>query len=327
MPHQKTPATETLKRFLFHQILTGFHTKFRSIPQPGQREGARTHHIAPLSDCREELVWDAREVFQDKVITWHPIVGSVWRKNAKLTRSLDISHPSLKQPGITYLQVASDIGEGGSACHRECCTGQFLEVMDAVAGPVAVLLNDDRYVGDWWRTSHEEATTDGGGLRWYGTDNFFLRHPVLVSLIVGMFRQGVLLFQQGFGDAILKAVSRKDVADCLTNGDPNLALRLLTKLRPWIETSDPKLTASFPFPKGHWDRLTQLHRAIHKYGYEDLFKADLQKSWDIDPKGVNGVAGLAQGRYNVPNGPAAYWGGLGNQGVTDAGSRLAKLGA
>jgi len=271
--------------------------------------------------CREELVWDAREFLQGKTVSWKTDRGT-WRRHAALERKVDIEHPSLKQPGVTYLWVASDPDDyeygGYSICRRPCCIGRFPELLDAVVGPVGVLLNEDRYLGDWWRTSPEEAATAGKKeLRWYGTDNFFLRHPVLTSLMMGMFRQGVLLFEQGYDAAILRAVDRKDVEDCLTNADPVLAKKILTKLRPWIEVPQQYLAPNFSFPKGYWNRLDQTHRAVYKHGYEALFGGDIQKSWNLGQ-------GEESGRYAVPNGPIAYWGTTGK--VTEAGKILARLG-
>jgi len=283
--------------------------------------------------CREEIVWDAREFLQSQAVSWKTEKGS-WRRTAILARSIDIDHSSLKQPEVTYLWLGEhddELNESRSICRRPCCSMLFPEVMDAVVGPVVVALSEDRYSGDWWRTSHEEAfPKNKGEFRWYGTDNFFLRHPVLTSLVMGMFRQGILLFSQGFDDAILRAVNRKEVEECLTNGDSALAMKLLKQLRPWLETPTRLGNQNFSFPAGYWDRLALLSKAISTYGYDELFDGNIQKSWNInapqeDEDDPTWGGNIINGRYEVPNGPLAYWGTTGNK-VTPAGKRLAKLG-
>jgi hypothetical protein len=318
MPARRKTIAGVLKGFHYDQPFIGFNTQFRTTPVGGGKP--QVHSMNYGGSCREELVWDAREFLQGKTVSWKTNRGT-WQRTASLVRRVDIEHTSLKQPGVTYLWVANDPDEYDyhqSICRRACCIGRFPALMDAVAGPVAVLLNDDRYLGDWWTTSPAETSLKNKNeLRWYGTDNFFLRHPVLTSLMMGMFRQGVLLFEQGFDEALLKAVDRKEVEDCLSNADPALAKRILTKLRPWIEVPQQNLAPNFSFPKSYWHRLDQTHRAVYNHGYEALFGGDIQKSWNLGQ-------GEAAGRYEIPNGPIAYWGTTGK--VTPAGELLAKLG-
>ncbi len=314
-------VSRVLKGFRYDQPFIGFRTQFRSRPITG-RNTSRTHTINYGGSCREELVWDSREYLQGKAVTWKPKKDSYWEKVAILTRTLDLDHPNLKQPETTYLWVKGD--EEVGFCHRPCCISRFPELLDAIVGPVAVLLNPDRYVGDWWKTLPEEVFHKGTyhdeeELRWYGTDNFFLRHPVLTSLMMGMFRQGVLLYQQNYDEAIRKAVKRKDVEDCLTNADPVLAMRILRTLRPWIEVPQKRLASNFSFPKGYWDRLQKLHRSIYSHGYDALFDGDLHHSWNIAGGGEKG------NRYAITKGPMEYWGTTGSK-VTPEGKRLTKLG-
>ena len=314
--NKKTSKAGALKGFQYEQPFIGFRTQFRTVPIEGKGK-VKTHKINYGCTCREELVWDSREFLQEKCVNWKKKRGS-WERTSTLVQTLDLNHASLKQPEATYLWVNGEEDYDGNyyrLCKKPCCIELFPEVLDAIVGPAAVLLNPDRYVGDWWITSPEEIS-EGDELRWYGTDNFFLRHPVLTSLMMGMFRQGVLLFQQDFSEAILKAVKKKDVEDCLTNADPVLAMRLMRSLRPWIEVKNSR-SDNFAFGKGHWNRLELLHRSIYKHGYQALFDADPQQSWNI------GNATQGGGRYGVANGPMQYWG---TADETVAGKRLAKLG-
>ena len=326
---KKTSGAVVLKNFQYEQPFIGFRTQFRSSPVANKGK-PRTHTINYGGDCREELVWDSREFLQNQSVRWSKKRNS-WEKIATLSHTLDLDHSTLRQPGVTYLWINIHGGDGDwddigfhGLCRRACCIGGFSETLDAIVGPVAVLLNPDRYVGDWWKTLPEEVFHKGTyhdeeELRWYGTDNFFLRHPVLTSLMMGMFRQGVLLYQQNYDEAIRKAVKRKDVEDCLTNADPVLAMRILRTLRPWIEVPQKRLASNFSFPKGYWDRLQKLHRSIYSHGYDALFDGDLHHSWNIAGGGEKG------NRYAITKGPMEYWGTTGSK-VTPEGKRLTKLG-
>jgi hypothetical protein len=244
-----------------------------------------------------------------------------WRCTPVLEKNIEIDHPKLKQPGITYFWLNDEEGDGDpqTFCSRPCCVTRLPEMIDAIVGPVAVILNPDRYQGDWWTTSAQECLKDKE-LRWYGADNFFMRHPVLMSLMLGSFRQAITLFSQGFDTAILRAVERKDVEDCLTGGDPKLALSLLKKLKPWLAVSNSVGHApNFPFPNTYWHRTGQLQRAIHKYGYDELFGTNLTQGWGLSKdENENGA-----NRYAVPNGPLVYFG---SKKSTAAGKLLSKLG-
>jgi len=142
---KKTPI---LKKFRYDQPFIGFSTKFRSTPKLGKGK-IQTHDMNYGGTCREELVWDAREFLQSRAVSWKTVRGS-WHTTPTVIRGLDLDHHALKQPGVTHLWVSEDedeyYGDGQvRLCRRLCCVGRFPEVLDAVAGPVAVLLNNDRY--------------------------------------------------------------------------------------------------------------------------------------------------------------------------------------
>ena len=278
------------------------------------------HGLRLYNDCREGLVWDVKEIFQDYTVEWARKASDSWTRVPILQRTLDLDSAALKQPGRTFLFMGDDDEDSqlrAGYCARPCCVGERIETLDALVGPLAVLLNNDRYTGNWWTTSPKESGAVGNEVHWYGTDNFFLRHSTLLSLMMGMFRQAMLIFQQNLNSGLLKAVRRKDVENCLTNADPELAMRILTTLRPWAEVPCHPNTVGvhYPFPKGHWPYLRQLHRAIYKYGYDEVFGMNMEKSWQLG----------AEGRYEVPNGPRVYW-GWGGARPNEAAKRLAKLG-
>lgn len=324
MSRKKSSVAGVLKGFRFEQPFMGFSTKFRTMPLKGP--GAAQVHVMNYGcSCREELIWDAREYLQSKSVEYKQIPGS-WDKSATLKRTIDLSHPSLKQPFVTHFWFSGENDYDGNysraTCTRSCCAARFPEVMDALVGTLGVALNPDRYVGDWWRTSPEEAHKDDE-LRWYGTDNFFLRHPVLTSLMMGMFRQAFLLFQQGFDTRMLAAVNRKEVESCLTNSDPELAMRILNHLKPWIAAKSPMV--NLPFPAAHWERLRLLHRTAYNHGYDALFGSDIHKAWNLAEKGDKSPHGNYNERYDITTGPGDYFGTSGAK-KNSAGPRLRQLG-
>jgi hypothetical protein len=320
---KKPRAVNALGGFRYWQPYLGFSSKVMTRPLSGKAD-ATLHSMNYAAECREELVWDIRQYFQNKAVDWKTENHS-WQKSATISREIDLDDRRLKQPGVTYLYLGAqeDTWEetGNPMCKRPCCASRFPHLVDAITGTVGVLLSEDRYVGDWWQTEPElVCKPDGRGAeyRWYGSDNFFLRHPALVSMFLGSFRQSVLLFTQSFDEAISKAVKRQDVEDCLTNSDPDLAMRIMTKLRPWIEVK--QRVTSYPFAHGYWDRLRKLHRAISNYGYDELFGGDIAHSWKI-ARGTDDD----DRRRGVANGAIQYF-GTNNKNLTDAGKRLNRLG-
>ncbi len=326
MSSRKSP----ISALRYEQPYIGFVASFRterikksgSSPRRATRRrkkqpSVESREIHLYNDCREGLVWDLKEIFQDFAVEWERESETSWHRTPVLSHTLDTEDKTLKRPGKTYLFAGGEEEyPSPDHCIRPCCIEERIETLDALVGPLAVLLNNDRYIGNWWTTSPEESTKAREEIRWYGTDNFFLRHPTLLSLMMGMFRQGLLLFQQNFSGGLLKAISREDVEDCLTNADPALAMRILTTLRPWVEVPcNFHVGVHYPFPRGYWPQLRLLHRAIYKHGYDEVFGMGMEKSWKL------GV----QGRYEIPNGPRIYWGRSASR-QNEAARRLAKLG-
>jgi len=270
------------------------------------------------SPCREEIVYRTQEELADLCMREtepdppKKATRKVRRRAVPIWRQampeLQYAVPVLfedrrmHEPGATYLFVNHphddpyDFYEGGTKniCPNPCCIESLIEAVDALVGPVCVLLDDDRYTGNWWMTDTSEAVKPipGTGMnqfRWYGTDNFFLRHPALTSLIFGLFRQAVVFHFNGRDGDIRERVSRQEVEKCLSEADTDLAQRLVRRLRPVIELKDQRLT--FPVKPGWLDFVLQLHRAIDKHGYEDTFGGDFASGWGLSVIG----AGLSRG--------------------------------
>jgi hypothetical protein len=318
---RKTSSSGALRGLRFYQPFMGFKTQYRVVPLPNPSAKGKKKATKPTTisinyggSCRQELIWDVREELTAHTTEHRQLEGS-WESETAQVAAVDLDHPSLKQPLITYLWINDEdgglSGDGLVFCRKPCCLGRLPHMLDAFVGSLAVILNPDRYEGDWWKTSVKEASPCVGEIRWYGTDNFFLRHPVLTSLMMGMFRQAFLLHSQGFDTPALEKVDRKEVEECLTNSDPQLALRILNALRPWIGVKG----SAAPFPEGTWDRVRMLQRAIYRHGYDELFGDSLSRSWNTS----------GDDRYAVVDGPGQYWGATLKK-PTVAGKLLAKLG-
>lgn len=331
----KKPSTNPASGFIFEQPFMGFSTKVRTVPiSKGKGSGGiQVHNMNYGGSCREELIWDAREFLQSKTITWKQVKGS-WDRVATLVRNVDLDDSTLKQPSVTYLWLSGDSGGDGydgyyddprpiTICTRKCCANRFPDLMDAIVGPLAVILNPNRYTGDWWRTSVEECVHKSGELRWYGTDNFFLRHPVLTSLVLGMFRQAALLYQQGYDQAILEKIQRREVESCLTESDPERAMRILESLKPWLALKNSSIARNLPFPAKNWDRLKLLHRTAFNHGYDALFGEGIHQAWNLGESNKNNEHGNYNNRYDVTTGPSDYFSAGKKNG---AAQRLLKLG-
>lgn len=191
---------------------------------------------------------------------------------------------------------------------------ELLEVADALVGIPGVLLSHRRPTGEWWRTSTTEI--EANYVRWQATDNWFMRHPALVSIATGLLRQAALLVANGFGPQILERVDRKHVEESLTTGDWRLAYGLAKQLRPWIEVPPASNShqRNYAFPSGMWPRFDRLQRAQRRHNYQKIFGESFYESWNLRPEGTG-----AQW-----SGVYSFWGEDGA--LTEAGRRLMELG-
>ncbi len=194
---------------------------------------------------------------------------------------------------------------------------EFLQVADAVVGIPSVLLSHRRPTGDWWKTDATSCKNDEDYICWNGTDNWFLRHPALLAIATGLFRQTAMLTASGFGPQILECVSREEVEEALTTGDWRLAFGLAEKLRPWIEVPvghEGGSVVNYPFPIGQWKRFDRLQRAQRRHNYKEVFGGSMYDSWGLNKEGNGGHW----------SGTLAYWGNPGDE--SEAYDTLMKLG-
>ena len=163
----------------------------------------------------------------------------------------------------------------------------FLDVCDAVVGPLTILLNPDRYQGNWWVTEIGDALEGrkrSGLLRWYGVDNTCIAHPALASLYAGLVRQCAYIARTGVVDQIRKDVEGMGLEECLNESDEVQALRIARKMQRWI--SVPVLkgggTSNIPVGCGTFPKIVAMHKSIYRHGFEKTFNAPFLSGWGVN---------------------------------------------
>lgn len=269
--------------------------------------------VGSEGSCREEIIWNIREELQNLATT--KAAGDdrpYWEAKKTLTHHLDLKPSSLKQHGMTTLSIVDE--EKHWHCERSCCAGQLGNIMDTLVGNLALVLDPDPHYGEWWQ-SPSTAPYDDIQV-FFGLNNSCLQHPAILHIILGMLRQAYLLFDEEKGGGLLKAVPYTNTKKALNNADWKQAWKNLEAARPWIEVTGAG-DHHWPFPKGYWNRLVALHRALYKKGPAKLFgHPDVASNWEL--------LGDNRSESNV-DGAWSYFGAT-NKKLTPAGKRLFQLG-
>jgi hypothetical protein len=312
------PLCKAGAHWTFIQPNLGYQSKYMSVDKDDKKQ---EHSLRHMATCREGVVSHTRGSFQKVFCQKRSDGVKAWSFNFEKAEDLiDLANPSVKKAGDTKLLV-------NASMLSKTRQKQFLEVADYLVGNVCVLLNPhERVEGEWWVTDPDDyliADTSGKNcVGWNGTDNFFLHHPALISLVIGLFRQALLLTKAGYGAKVLETVERSKVDKALTTGSWRQALSNCRKLRTWLEVYTPSGNAyiqNFPFPEGYWLRFMRLHQAIRRHGYQELFGEDFAGRWNLLSK-----------QYNC-SGMYSFW-GTGDNNAADgtlqntARKRLMKLG-
>lgn len=200
----------------------------------------------------------------------------------------------------------------------------YLNLCDAIVGPITILLNPDRYQGNWWKTSVEESKAGNGMLRWYGVDNTCVAHPVLASLYSGLVRQCAYIARTDLVDKVLSDVEGLDLRKCLTDSDEEAALKIVKKMRRWIAVPRPKGggPSNVPVGVGTLPKIIALHKSIYAHGFERTFGSDFLNGWGAGRPGYNygyGVNGTGGAAYN---GIHTF---MGSRGDKENGKRIKEL--
>lgn len=262
------------------------------IPE-GSDQPAKKVILSARSTCREEIVYVLRQKMACAIQKLVP-VRKDWGNSYRAVPNgrADLEDASLKQPESTCLSIhINHLGNVRNELRRP-----FIQVADAIVGQLCVLLNPNRYEGNWWDTLLEDdLDAKNGFLRWYGYDNTLLYHPALVSLVTGLLRQSALMVRAGVHEKILEIAPREQVRETLNIGDVDAAMSSILALRKWIEVPTPRhgRASNIPVPEGSFDKVINLHNAIFRHGMEATFKDSVAKSW-----GLEGTAGKHKGIHS-----------------------------
>ena len=269
----------------------------KSVPSHISRSGCREGILSNMKTRLREAVMKKKKVTTNKD-GWETATFTREKRLRLFDRELIASLPGgnqirirdtgLKPKGLPESKLKPQIVE------------EFILVADALVGIPSVLLSHHRPEGEWWRTDHLTCINKDGEVEWNGSDNWFLRHPILLSIVTGLYRQAAMLTACGYGPKVLDCVKRGEVEDALTTGDWRLAFGIAKQLRPWIEVpvGAGGSEGNFPFSIGEWDNFDRLQRAQRRYNYLKVFGTSFYDSWGLNPGNEGGAW----------SGTQTYWG-------------------
>ncbi len=276
-------------------------------------EGMVEHQLAADAQCREEVLSGVRGQLQTMFTAKDtPPKGQPWGGQRTVTRKVDLSEHGFENKSqsleghISRISIRTTGLDYGGISHE-----LFLRVADTIVGNVCVLLNPGRAPGEWWRTDPETAMTRTGEdqrVMWNGADNFFLFHPVLLALVLGLFRQSSHMCIAGVGERILEDLPYERTEEAMTECDYRLAISNAKALRRWIEVPPATNCGSlrnYAFPKGLWLRFMRLHQAMRKHSAEEIFGGPFEFGWNLIGKnyswtGAHGFWGLKEDDNGTP---------------------------
>ncbi len=297
------------EKWVFAQPRVGFSTHYIAVHCKTQERESRS--IANAAICREGLVHNIRQGLQGSLVQKVKTGSEEWEFTFQQIKHIDLEDSAAKEAGMTSMKIHK--ASLNKKYLSKKTLKQFSLAADIVMGPVCVLLGRDRPIGEWWRTPPEKILQEDY-LHWHGSDNFFLQHPALVSLVSGLYRQVALLCRAERAGEILETIDYREIEECLSSGDHTQALEIIEKTRHWIEVpcGTNGHDINYPFPQGYWRRLKCLQRGLRRHGYETLMGQSFVDGWALEAKGENYT-----GMY-------ALWGPKKDR--TSAGKSLTELG-
>lgn len=260
-------------------------------------DGCREALIYNIGDWMEQLVGYSDEDENHDPTPWEKKKAALKPLAPKDKILLNVE--SLRQAGGTRLIVSpyEYADDYNQMCQRECCRGNLVHAVNSLVSLPALLLNPDRYTGDWWEQTESQMMVVTRNSRYYeeptfeywGADNSILQHPALVSIMFGLFRQAVVLHKAGMVHDLERVVSPKAVRTALFNSDEKAALKLVQKLEPWIFC--PTANTYFPISgPGKWELFLNLHKALYKHGFTAVF-GEVENAWELASRGIKTLSG------------------------------------
>ena len=332
---RKHPLSEA-PEWWFSQHNVQVHAPFYIVPKKKGKGRCGKKVVSGTDSCREGVVSQLRHGIAKATGTIEARnPHQPWSKTWTQHSNVDIDRSMLRQPGESYVAVAkAHINYGrleknphykppGKRTRRDVwmynyknekdqmvrnhgfitltdeMVRDFIDVCDAVVGPITVLMNPDRYQGNWWKTSKRDCVRTGKDsmLRWYGVDNTVVAHPALASLYSGLVRQAAFITRAGMADRVRDSVDGLGLVDCLTESDDEQALVIVKKMRHWIAVPGLKSgsVANVPVGVGTLPKVITLHKAIYEHGFEKTFGCDFVRGWAAGGIHNHGYGGAATG--------------------------------
>ncbi len=290
-------ATHPLReepKWLFSQPIVTVRSSLVAVPLAGESR-RRVEAVNGGSTCREGTILDLRQSMRSK-ITREEVVrrhvgwgdGHIAAQKYHRTHDVDLEDQRNKRAGRTTLSISKHALGGRSF-------KQFLQVADAIVGPIGALINPDRPRGCCKASTNMEK----GLLVWHGVDNTILYSPALVSMFAGLYRQCALLCKAGYAEEILSIVDRREIRRIIDHADGEAALEVVKELRQWIEVPVPRYgyKTNMPFPMGYFSRLEQISRAVSKHGARAVFSKDFLSSWGLTSRSISRRSGAKRGLW------------------------------
>jgi len=254
----------------------GFFTKVGAVPRdPAKKKyKPKLHTIGASSYCREQINSQIRSRVTN--ISCRRQDPTYWASPLSKRFDIDLDLEQLHQPDVTNLWI--HVSPSAPKRHKSYYRN-LIETTDALTGLTCLVLNPNRYCGNWWRTPLPNSKKTTSVFSWYGTDNFFLAHPAITSMVLGLFRQSAALTAEDIGPTLQILVPRAEVRKALDASDHERALYLIKRLKPLIVS--PGKTRFFPIREAHFDFLFDLHQSIYKHGLKKVF-GELTDAWNVE---------------------------------------------
>jgi len=269
----------------------GFTTAVGAVPcNPKKKEDEpKLRSISCRSSCREAINYQIRSSIRD--ISYRKENPALWSSPLRKMFDIDLDLEQAHQPDVTklWINLPADSSKLYKSRPRD-----FIKTTDAITGLTCLILNPNHYCGNWWRTPLPSSKESSSVFLWYGTDNFFLAHPAITSIVFGLLRQSTLLATKDLQQTLQSLAPRSEVRKALDDSDHERALYLVKRLKPLIVSSSR--SCFFPIRESHFRFLFDLHRSSYKHGLKKVF-GNITDAWKV--KG---------GYWTVPKGSYSYFG-------------------
>lgn len=275
---------EGRKEWKFSQPSTTFSTTYaRRNLQTGEE---KPQNLECSFICREGLLNNVRVALQMHLMEARE-GSAAWSKRFVPQAQINFDDEELLLPGKTHLSVAIP----PTVPDRLQYADTLYKVANIVAGIPLLLLNPKREAGGWATLPPRFKSVIEGRARWFGVDNSLLRHPALLSVGAGLFRQAALLVNCGLADEVLASVPQEEVEKVLVEANWKAAFGLLDQARPWIQIlpGSGGNFQNYPIPwtlyvrggTSYWQRFLRLHRALRRHGFDKVLE-DFSRGWNLD---------------------------------------------